>query len=61
MEKSEFRVEIKHHYLKVKTAKDTKETLDKQYGESAPSDYTVQYWIAEFKRDRTSTATIPST
>lgn len=61
MEKSEFRALIKHYYLKGKTAKETKEKLDKHYGESAPSDYMVKYWIAEFKRGRTSTATIPST
>ena len=56
MEKSEFRVVIKHYFLKGKTPKETKEKLDKHYGESAPSDYMVKYWIAEFKRGRTSTS-----
>lgn len=56
MEKSEFRVVIKHYYLKKKTAKETKEKLDKHYGKSAPSDYMVKYWFAEFKRGRTNTS-----
>ena len=54
MEKSEFRVVIKHYYLKGKTSKETKGSHDNQYGESAPPDYMVKYWIAEFKRGRTS-------
>lgn len=55
MEKSEFRVLIKHYFLKGKTPKETKEKLDKHYGESAPSDYMVKYWMAEFKRGRSGT------
>jgi len=56
MEKSEFRIVIKHYYLKKKTAKETKERLDKDYGESAPSAHMVQYWFAELKRGHTSTS-----
>lgn len=59
MEKSEFRVVIKHYFLKGKTPKETKECLDKHYGESAPSDYMVKYWMAEFKRGRTDTSDEP--
>lgn len=55
MEKDEFRALIKHYHLRGKTPKETKEKLDKYYGESAPSYATVKYWIAEFKRGRTST------
>lgn len=55
MEKSEFRVVIKHYFLKGKTQKETKEKLDKHYGKSAPSAFMVKYWFAEFKRGRTST------
>lgn len=55
MEKSEFRVVIKHYFLKGKNATETKSRLDKHYGESAPSFSTVKNWFAEFKRGRTST------
>jgi hypothetical protein len=49
MEKIEFRVLIKHYYLRGKTAKETKEKLDKYYGNSAPSNTTVKRWMQEFK------------
>ena len=55
MEKNEFRVLIKHYYLRGKTAKETKEKLDKYYGTSAPSNTTVKRWMQEFKFGRTST------
>ena len=55
MEQSEFRVLIKHYYLRGKTAKETKEKLDKYYGNSAPSNTTVKRWMQEFKFGRTST------
>lgn len=55
MEKQEFRVVIKHYYLKGKTAKQTSEKLKKHYAENAPSDFMVKYWFAEFKRGRSST------
>ena len=44
---------FKHYFLRGKSAKITKEKLDKYYGTSAPSDYMVRYWFAEFKRCRT--------
>lgn len=55
MDKNEFRALIKHYFLRGKTAKETKEKLDKYYGTSAPANSTVIYWFAEFKRGRTST------
>ena len=42
MEKNEFRVLIKHYYLKGKTAEEAKEKLDKYYGTSTPSNTTVK-------------------
>lgn len=60
MEKDEFRVLIKHNFLKGKTAKETKDKLDRQYGESAPSNSMVKDWFAAFKRGRTSTKTTKS-
>ncbi|KAG5312911.1 SETMR methyltransferase, partial [Acromyrmex insinuator] len=65
---SYFRSLIKHYFLKGKTAKETKEKLDKYYGwintkekldkyyvANAPSDYTVKYWFREFCGGRNST------
>jgi histone-lysine N-methyltransferase SETMAR len=34
----------------------TKQWLDKRYPQSAPSDGSVKYWFAEFKRGRTNTS-----
>lgn len=56
MEKKDFRSLIKHYFLRGKTAKDTKEKLDKYYGANAPLDYTVKYWFREFRGGRNSTA-----
>ena len=47
MEKSEFRFIIKHYFLLGKSAKITKEKLDKYYGTSPPSDYMVKYWVVQ--------------
>lgn len=47
--------------MRRKTAKETKQKLDKYYGTSAPANSTVIYWFAEFKRGRKSTETVPST
>ncbi|KAG5312655.1 SETMR methyltransferase, partial [Acromyrmex insinuator] len=52
---SYFRSLIKHYFLKGKTAKETKEKLDKYYVANAPSDYTVKYWFREFRGGRNST------
>ena len=55
MEKSEFRVLIKHYFLRKKTVLETKERLDKYYGDSAPSISMVKKWFTEFRCGRTST------
>ena len=43
MDKNYFRSLIKHYFLRGKTAKETKEKLDKYYVANTPSDYTVKY------------------
>ena len=60
MEKSEFRVLIKHYFLRGKTLSETKAQLDKYYSDSAPSYGMVQKWFTKFRCGRTSTETIPS-
>ncbi|KAG5314939.1 SETMR methyltransferase, partial [Acromyrmex insinuator] len=55
MDKNYFRSLIKHYFLKGKTAKETKEKLDKYYVANTPSDYTVKYWFREFRGGRNST------
>ena len=54
MEKSEFRVVIKHLYLKGLTQKMIKAKLDEVYGKSAPVFGTVYNWVKEFNCGRTS-------
>ncbi|XP_033221437.1 protein GVQW3-like [Belonocnema kinseyi] len=55
MEKSEFRILIKHYYLRKKTISETKAKLDKYYPDSAPSIGTIHKWCTEFRCGRTST------
>ena len=55
MEKSEFRVVIKHLYLKGLTPKKIKAALDEVHSTSAPVFTTDYNWVNEFKRGRTST------
>ena len=55
MEKSEFRVLIKHYFLRKKTIAQTKAKLDKYYGDSAPSLSMIKKWFTEFRCGRTST------
>lgn len=55
MEKSEFRVLIKHCFLMGKNTVAAKEWLDKHYGDSGPGKSTICDWYADFKRGRTST------
>ncbi|KAG5316469.1 SETMR methyltransferase, partial [Acromyrmex insinuator] len=55
MDKNYFRSLIKHYFLRDKTAKETKEKLDKYYVANTPSDYTVKYWFREFRGGRNST------
>lgn len=56
MEKSEFRVLIKHYFLRKKSITETKQRLDKYYGGSAPSISMVKKWFTEFRCGRTSTS-----
>jgi histone-lysine N-methyltransferase SETMAR len=56
MEKSEFRVLIKHYFLRKKTITQTKASLDKYYGDSSPSIGTIHKWFTEFRCGRTSTS-----
>ena len=60
MKKSEFRMLIKHYFLREKTLSETKATLEKYYSDTAPSYGMVQKWFTEFRCGRTSTKTIPS-
>ena len=60
MEKSEFRVLIKHYFLRGKPLSETKAKLDNYYSDSAPSYGIVQKWFTEFRCGRTSTETVPS-
>ena len=55
MEKSEFRVVIKHLHLKGLTPKEIKAKLDDVHGTSAPVFATVYNWVNEFKHGHTST------
>uniref|UniRef100_A0A1B0G5T2 Uncharacterized protein n=1 Tax=Glossina morsitans morsitans TaxID=37546 RepID=A0A1B0G5T2_GLOMM len=55
MEKSEFRVLIKHCFLMGKNTVQAKQWLDKCYLDSAPSRQMVEKWFADFKRGRTNT------
>ena len=60
MGKSEFRVLIKHYFLRGKPLSKTKAKLDKYYLGSASSCGMIQKWFTEFRCSRTSTETIPS-
>ena len=60
MEKSEFRVLIKHVFLREKTLSETKAKLNKYYLDSTPSYRMVQKSLTEFRCGRTSTKTILS-
>ena len=56
MEKSEFRVLIKHYFLRGKSIKETKEKLANYYKESAPSHGMVHKWFTGFCYGRISTS-----
>ena len=60
MEKSKFRVLIKHNFLRRKTLSETKAKLDKYYSDSSSSYEMVQKWFTEFCCGCTDTGTIPS-
>ena len=55
MKKSDFRVLIKHYFLRGKSIKETEEKLAKYYKESAPSHSMVHKWFTEFRCGRIST------
>jgi hypothetical protein len=54
MEKIGHRYVIQYFHLKGLSPTNIKAELDSAVGESAPSFTTVKYWLAEFKRGRTS-------
>ena len=54
MEKIEYRAVMKFLHLKEKKTQEIKDELDSVYGEASPSFTTVKYWVAEYKRGRTS-------
>ena len=56
MEKSEFRVLIKHYFLRGKSIKETENKLAKYYKESAPSHGMVHKWFTQFRCGRISTS-----
>ena len=60
MERSEFRVLIKHYFLRGKTLSETNAKLDKYYSDSTSSYGMVQKWFTEFRCGRTRKETLPS-
>lgn len=56
MEKNEFRVLIKHYFLRKKTISETKSKLEKYYQNSSPSVGMIHKWFTEFRCGRTSTS-----
>ena len=54
--KKEFRVLIKHYFMKGKSPQETKEKLDKHYGKSAPSISMVYKWFQDFRSGHMSTS-----
>ena len=52
MKESEFRVLIKHYFLRGRTSSETKAKLDKYYSDSASSYEMVQKWFTEFRCGR---------
>ncbi|GFT23360.1 HTH_48 domain-containing protein [Nephila pilipes] len=55
MEKTEFRVLIKHCFSMGKNTVQAKQWIEKCYPYSSPSKATICRWFAEFKRGRTDT------
>ena len=56
MDEREFRVLIKHYFMKGKSPQETKEKLEKNYGQSAPSIRTVYKWFQNFRSGHMSTS-----
>src|SRR6476469_69453 len=55
MDEREFRVLMKHYFMKGKSPQETKEKLEKTYGQSAPSIRTVYKWFQNFRSGHMST------
>jgi len=55
MDQKKFRVLILHCFLMEKNTVQAKEWLEKCYGDSAPSETTINRWFADFKRGRRDT------
>ena len=51
MEKSEYRMLIKHSFLMGENTVQAKQWPDKCYSDSAPSETSVKRWYADFKHD----------
>ena len=56
MEKSEFRVFIKHYFLRGKSIKETEEKLARYYKKSASLHGMVHKWFTKFRSGRISTS-----
>ena len=56
MEKSDFRLLIKHYFLRGKSIKETEEKFARYYKEFAPSHGMVHRWFTEFHCSRISTS-----
>ena len=54
MEKTGHRYMVQHFYLKSLSPINSKAELDSTLGKFAPLFTTIKYWVAEFKRDRTT-------
>ena len=54
MDEKEFRVLIKHYFMKDKSPQETK--LDKHYGDSAPSIRTAYKWFQNFRSGHMDTS-----
>lgn len=55
MDQKEFRVLIKHCFLMGKNTVQTKEWLDKHYGNAAPGKSAIYVWFAKFRTGHMST------
>lgn len=55
MEKSEFRVLMKHRFLMRNNTVQAKQWLDRCYGDSALGQSLIIYWYSHFKCGRTDT------
>uniref|UniRef100_A0A182NVK1 HTH_48 domain-containing protein n=1 Tax=Anopheles dirus TaxID=7168 RepID=A0A182NVK1_9DIPT len=61
MGKEDFRVLIKHYFLRQKTISQTRRSLMKYYGNTAPSLAMIHKWYGVFRSGRSSTSESPRT